>query len=100
MLQPDLMTKMLQSDRELTVPMAVHPLTCDAVTYKKDVWSGLDKNLNQPRVTTSGSGSDSSENENDIDGAPTKDTHRPDRKGFVVQQVRRATSQVKKQKNH
>ena len=86
--QPDLMTKMLQSDRELTVPMAVHPLTCDAVTYKKDVWSGFGKKINQSRVATSGSGSDSSENENDIDGAPTKDSDRLGRK-----RIRGSTSQ-------
>ena len=50
--QPDLMTKLLQFDRELTVPIVVYPLTNGVITYKKDVWTGFDKKINQSSVTT------------------------------------------------
>ena len=72
------MTTLLQSDRELTVPMAVYPLTRDANTYKNDVWASFGKKNNQARVATS-----SSENDSDgggptkgSDGEPTKGSNR------------------------
>ena len=94
------MTKLLQSDRELTVSMTVHPLTCDTVICKKDVWSGFGKKIKQARIATSGSGSESDRIGNDSDGAPTKDIDRS-----VKKRIHDSTSQEdditsKKSKHH
>ena len=71
--KPELMTALLQTDRELTVPMSVYPLTRESVTFKKDIWADFGRKKHQARIGTSSSGSASGSSENDDSDGVTKD---------------------------
>ena len=92
------MTKLLQSDRELTVSMTVHPLTCDTVICKKDVWSGFGKKKsNKQGLQLAAVAVRVTELEMTVMVHLPKTLIGLSKKGFTIQQVRRTTSQVKNQ---